>query len=77
MQGKKPIKIPKQINNSSINLKIVFVGNGAVGKTSTQITYETNSFPEEYTPTFFGSYSTNVIYKNLTINLNIWDTVRI
>ena len=77
MQGKKPIKIPKPINNSSINLKIVFVGNGAVGKTSTQISYETNSFPEEYIPTVFENYSTNVIYKNLTINVSIWDTVRI
>lgn len=53
---------------------MVVVGDGAVGKTCMLQTYSTGQFPEDYVPTLVDNFSSNVMVRGQSMNLNLWDT---
>jgi small GTP-binding protein len=55
-------------------VKLVVVGDGAVGKTSLLISYATNEFPTDYVPTVFENYTARKKRGNENILLHLWDT---
>eukprot|EP01103_Thecamoeba_quadrilineata_P008296 TRINITY_DN18062_c0_g1_i1.p1 TRINITY_DN18062_c0_g1~~TRINITY_DN18062_c0_g1_i1.p1 ORF type:complete len:274 (-),score=53.17 TRINITY_DN18062_c0_g1_i1:54-833(-) len=59
---------------SAIRIKLVVVGDGAVGKTSLLISFATDKFPTDYVPTVFENYTAQMKLKDDTILLHLWDT---
>jgi len=60
--------------SNSARVKLVVVGDGAVGKTSLLICYSTGTFPTEYLPTVFENYTAQMKRGGETILLHLWDT---
>ena len=56
------------------NMKLVFVGDTAVGKTSIIMTWTQEAFPSLYEPTVFDTYNGTKMYKGCEVKLQIWDT---
>ena len=55
-------------------MKLVFVGDTAVGKTSIIITWTQETFPTLYEPTLFDTYNGTKNYKGSEVKLQLWDT---
>ena len=57
-----------------LEVKLVVVGDGAVGKTSLLMTYCKDEFPTMYVPTVFDNYSTDLVVDMRQVKLTLWDT---
>eukprot|EP01084_Bolivina_argentea_P118475 210204_1 len=59
-------------------IKIVCVGDGAIGKTSLLISYQSNEFPTAHVPTIFENVTIEktieINGKESAISLDLWDT---
>ncbi|KAI8801045.1 GTP-binding protein rho1 [Cladochytrium replicatum] len=61
--------------SDAIRKKLVIVGDGACGKTCLLIRFADNSFPEEYVPTVFETYTKDIVIDGrYTVALTLWDT---
>ena len=56
------------------NIKIVVVGDGAVGKTCLIFAYAKGKFPDNYMPTVFDNYSTDLLIDGVPCTIGLWDT---
>ena len=59
------------------NAKVVIVGDGAVGKSCFLISWKTGSFPSEWVPTVFDSYSHRGMVDGRSVEISLWDTGRL
>ena len=55
-------------------IKLIVLGDGAVGKTSLLIVFTTNQFPHEYVPYVFDNWASNLEVDGQTCLLALWDT---
>jgi len=61
-------------DDHDVRIKLVAVGDGAVGKTSLLIAYAKGTFPEKYVPTVFENYTSHVEHNGRKVLLHLWDT---
>jgi Ras family protein A len=59
---------------SSVERKLVVIGDGACGKTCLLIVKAQGKFPEDYVPTVFENYITKLKVDDQDYELTLWDT---
>ena len=57
-----------------VQMKFLFLGDGAVGKTCLLIKYFTGEFPNEYIPTVFDNYAKETEVDGESVEQGLWDT---
>ena len=62
------------MDSTKQGIKVVVVGDGAVGKTCLITAYGENRFPTEYIPTVSDTYEGPCEYEGREVALKIWDT---
>lgn len=55
-------------------VKLVVVGDGAVGKTCLLLSYATNGMPKTYEPTIFDNFVVQLSANGESLELSLWDT---
>jgi len=55
-------------------VKLVAVGDGAVGKTSLLIRFAKNEFKEDYIPTVFENFVADITIEGVNHEIGLWDT---
>ncbi len=55
-------------------IKLVIVGNGAVGKTSLILTFAVNIFPRDYVPCIYDNHVGEVNIDGKEYSIDLWDT---
>jgi len=59
----------------SNHVKLVVVGDGAIGKTCLLVVFANGTFPEQYIPTVFENYTKNFTHPDHgEVELELWDT---
>lgn len=66
--------LPTEDPNPLSKMKCVLLGDGAVGKTSLVVSYTTNGYPTEYTPTAFDNFSVVITVDETPVQLELCDT---
>jgi len=61
-------------DGSDTRIKLVVVGDGAVGKTSMLISFAKGTFPDTYVPTVFENYTAQMDHNDKKVLLHLWDT---
>merc|ERR1712038_651237 len=67
------VKMASEGQESTV-LKVVIIGDGAVGKTALMVRYRDGRFPSDYIPTVFETNAKTVEVDNEKFELRLWDT---
>jgi len=67
-------RAPPTRSSPTAAMKMVVVGDGAVGKTSMLIRTTSGMFPSEYVPSVFDNYTQTITVDGKSIDVGLWDT---